>query len=143
MNSGDLIASVAVLLALQFTAFGWRINREVQMEDAQRRTWFPLPDYLNVGSMLAVLACVVVPVLAAQTATRLARTVLSICFVLIAFHPISMAAHYRLFSKAGRTIYIERGKDYPWITGQEVASVVISILCSCAAAYFTWTRSGA
>jgi hypothetical protein len=60
MNSAGLIASVAVLLALQFTAFGWRITRELQMEDAKRRTWFPLPDYLNVASMLvALFRCVI------------------------------------------------------------------------------------
>jgi hypothetical protein len=141
MNPPDSIAVVSILLALQFTAFGWRITREIQMEDSGRRTWFPLPDYLNVACMLAVALAVMVPVLAGTASTKVVRSVLAVSFVLIVFHPITMAAHNRLFSRTGRAIYDEQGRDYPWITRQELVSVVLSMVCAAGAGWLAWTRA--
>src|ERR1700722_8268162 len=91
---------VSGLIALQFIAFGWRINREIAVGDQRRKTWLPMPDWLNLLSLLAVvLFCVALPL--GFGAVRAASAVLSAGYVLIAFHPISEAAHYRLFSKNG------------------------------------------
>jgi len=38
------------LIALQFVAFGWRLNREIAVGDQQRRTWLPAVDWLNLIS---------------------------------------------------------------------------------------------
>ena len=49
------LQAIIGVLALQFAAFGWRINREITVGDDQRRTWLPLPDWVNLVSMIAVL----------------------------------------------------------------------------------------
>jgi hypothetical protein len=116
------------LIGLQFAAFGWRINREISVGDAGRRQWLPLPDRLNVLSMAAVIAFLIVIPLVTDEYYWLSRIVLGVGYVLLGFHPITMAAHYRLFSREGRAIYTNNGKDYPKVTGQEWVSLVISLI---------------
>ena len=59
---------------------------------------------------------------------RISGTVLGIGYFILAFHPVTMAAHYRLWSREGRSIYSSKGKDYPYATGQEIAIFVLSLL---------------
>lgn len=128
---------VPALLALQFAVFGWRIAREVSLGDEGRRTWLLLSDFLNLLSMLAVVSlCVVLP-LRTGTFSTLSRVALGVGYVLICFTPLIIAGHYRLFSREGRTIYEEAGRDYPWLTGQEgflalltVAAVAALVIAS-------------
>ena len=127
---------VPVLLGLQFAAFGWRILREISLEDQRRRTWFPLPDYINILAMLAVIALCIVWPLHNGASEDLSRACTAAAAVLIGFHPVSMAAHYRLFARSGRRIYVEQGRDYPWITAQEAFFVSISVIAATAAALF-------
>lgn len=130
---------ISALIALQFVAFGWRINREIPLGDAGRRTWLPAPDFLNLLSMLAVMAfCVALPL--ASNFTKAAHTVLAMGYSFIAFHPISEAAHYRLFSKKGRSIYDGPRGDYPWITDQEIITVVISLICAGVFGIMAWSK---
>jgi hypothetical protein len=131
-------ALVSALLALQFVAFGWRINREIAVGDEDRKTWLPLPDYLNVALLLTVVFCCVVTRSVNWPLPRTEAAVLSFGYVMIAFHPVSEAAHYRLFSKSGRSIYLKKpGDDFPWATGQETLTVALSLIFAAAAAYFT------
>ena len=39
ISNNSLVPSI---LALQFVAFGWRINREIPVGDSGRKTWFPM-----------------------------------------------------------------------------------------------------
>src|SRR5208337_2744474 len=126
-------ALVPALIALQFVAFGWRLNREITVGDKHRKTWLPLPDCLNLLSLVAVVTCCLVVPLASGVFGKLAAAILSFGYSLIAFHPISEAAHYRLFSKGGRSIYLNTPNgDYPWITDQEVVSVLVSVVLASA-----------
>jgi hypothetical protein len=138
---------VSALLALQFVAFGWRLNREITVGDKGNKTWLPLPDYLNLSSFVAVVfCCVVIPLVSgsyvrvpSEAVSRVANTTLSVGYVLIAFHPISQAAHYRFFSKEGRSIYLRTPNgDYPWYTGQEIFSVTLSLIFASIAGCFAW-----
>lgn len=87
----------AALLALQFAAFGWRVNREISVGDAGRRMWLPLPDIVNVFSLFGVVVfCVVVPLSVGQF-LPMSKRMLGGAATLIAFHPVTMAAHYGLF----------------------------------------------
>jgi hypothetical protein len=130
----------ALVLALQFAAFGWRINREIPVGDSGRKTWFPLPDILNVVSMFAVVwFCVVSPIVDGQF-NKSSRVALAVAFVLIAFHPVSMVGHYRLFTKHGRHVYTERGEDFPYYTATEIASVVLAIALAVAVGVWGWCR---
>ncbi len=61
---------------------------------------------------------------------------LAVAFILIAFHPISMTAHYRLLSAKGRYIYKERGHDYPYCTGPEIVMVLMAILFATVGGWF-------
>jgi len=100
---------VAVILALHFAAFGWRIGREIQLEDEGRRTWLLLADYVSFLSMLAVVAlCIVLP-LTTGTFGKVSQGTLSAAAVFIVFYPIVLAGHYRLFSRYGRSIYMPEG----------------------------------
>jgi hypothetical protein len=120
---------ITALIALQFVAFGWRINREIPLGDQGRRTWLPLPDYINVLSLFAVLFICAVGPLAGWSSDRLSTAALGAGWSLMAFHPISVAAHYRLFSSSGRSIYLKApNDDFPWITGQEGMSVCVSLV---------------
>src|SRR6202522_2416164 len=102
------------LIALQFVAFGWRVNREITLRDADRGSWIPVPDVLNIMSLLATVICLIVVPIATDTYFWLSRIVLGAGYILIAFHPFTMAAHYRLWSRDGRNKYVTAGKDYPY-----------------------------
>lgn len=131
---------VPVLLGLQFAAFGWRINREIEVGDQKRVTWLPVSDYLNIVSLLSVVSLCIVWPLSTGEFSRVAKTALAIGYTLVAFHPINVAAHYRLlFSKAGRSIYLKTpGGDYPYITGQEAISLAISLVMATIAGCSVW-----
>jgi hypothetical protein len=130
---------VSALIALQFISFGWRLNREITVGDGKRKTWLPLPDYLNVLSLFAIISiCVVIP-LAGGKCDRLANAALVVGYALIAFHPINEASHYRLFSGKGRSVYLSKSDgDYPWITDQEIFSVILTFVVASIAWYVAW-----
>lgn len=96
--------------------------------------WLPLPDILNLLSLIAATWFCVIGPTDGYVQPRAARLVFSVAFVLLAFHPINVAAHYRLFSKRGRSIYPERDRDYPYATGQELLTVVVTITLAAAVA---------
>lgn len=125
---------VPTLLALQFAIFGWRIAREISVGDQGRRTWLFLSDYLNFGAMLAVVvACIVMPI-GGGSFSRVSESVLAGAYVFVAFTPLIIAGHYRLFSRLGRSIYAQQNRDVPWLTDQEA---VISFVALGASAFAT------
>jgi hypothetical protein len=70
------------------------VNREISIIDEERRTWLPLPDILNIVSLMSVVAfCVVVPLACGKYGVWSLR-VLAGAATLISFHPLTMAAHY-------------------------------------------------
>ena len=147
MNAHVVSPIVAPLLAIQFAAFGWRINREIPLGDQGRRTWFPLPDFVNILSMLCVVVFAIVLPLANDPFPRVAWIVIGVAYVLLAFHPVTLAAHYRLWSKGGRAVYIQEGnkhcrKDggFPYATGQEIISLLVSLSSAIITAWFLWQR---
>lgn len=136
MTTFNSIALVPAILALQFVAFGWRISREIPVGDQGRKTWFPIPDVINIVSMLAVVVlCVVVPLRAASFG-RPSRIALAAAFVLIAFHPIELVGHYRLFSKHGRHFYTDKDRDYPYCTRAEALLVLAGLLLASGAGWY-------
>src|ERR1700727_2706600 len=110
------------LIALQFVAFGWRVSREIQLGDASRATWVPIPDVLNIMSLLATVICLIVVPIATDSYFWLSRVVLGAGYVLIAFHPFTMAAHYRLWSRKSKSGHVTDAKDYPYATSDELIS---------------------
>ena len=124
------------LIALQFAALGWRVNREINLGDSGRATWIPIPDVLNIMSLLATGICLIVVPIATDSYFWLSRMVVGAGYVLIAFHPFTMAAHYLLWSRGGRSKYITDGNDYPYATGEELVSSSLSVLLAILAAAY-------
>jgi hypothetical protein len=124
------------LIALQFIAFGWRVNREISLGDAARGTWVLIPDVLNIMSLFAAVICLIVLPIATDSYFWLSRMVLGAGYVLIAFHPFTMAAHYLLWNRGGRSKYITDGNDYPYATGEELVSSSLSVLLAILAAAY-------
>ena len=120
--------TVTLLVALQFAAFGWRINREITVGDEERRTWFPVADYVNVIMLfLTISCCIVIPLVFGSFGT-LKKMVLVAAAILLAFHPITTAGHYGLITKRGREYYADPEEDYPYTTREEIVCFVISII---------------
>ena len=136
MTAEVLATLVTSALALQFAAFGWRILREIQLGDENRRTWFLVSDWLIIGSMCAVVAfCVVLPLAGLGNESQVAKAIAS-AYVLIAAHPINTAAHYRLFSRYGRAKYRQAGRDVPYISDQEWLTLAVTVAALAATLVF-------
>jgi len=140
MTPDTLYRLAPPLIALQFAAFGWRVNREINLGDSGRATWIPIPDVLNIMSLLATVICLIVVPIATDSYFWLSRVVLGAGYILIAFHPFTMAAHYRLWSRDGRNKYVTAGKDYPYATGEELVSSSLSIILAVLAATYIGTH---
>jgi hypothetical protein len=140
MTPDTLYRLAPPLIALQFAAFGWRVNREINLGDSGRATWIPIPDVLNIMSLLATVICLIVVPIATDSYFWLSRVVLGAGYVLIAFHPFTLAAHYRLWSRDGRNKYVTAGKDYPYATGEELVSSSLSIILAVLAATYIGTH---
>lgn len=126
LNSETLATLVTAALGLQFAAFGWRILREIQLEDEGRRTWFLVTDFFIILSMGATVAnCIVLPLAGHRDPLLIARTV-AIAYIVIVAHPLNTAAHYRLFSPWGRTKYRQQGRDVPYVTDQEWITLLLT-----------------
>lgn len=130
-RGGDMQAQnySAILIAIQIAFLGWRINREIPLGDQGRRTWFPISDYLNVISMfLVVWFCIVGPLNSSGQADDTAKLVLSVGFALVVMHPINMIGHYRFLTRNGRHVYTLAGRDYPYVTGHEWVTLILTAL---------------
>ena len=135
----DFQPLIAPVLALQFAAFGWRILREIKVGDEGRRTWFPFYDCINILALVcATLFCIVIP-LATNGYSQMSKTVLAVAYILIALHPINGAAHYRLFSREGRHMYTRQGRDYPYMTDQEIVTTIVTLILAAAGGWCVYT----
>jgi hypothetical protein len=137
---------VALLIALQFAAFGWRINREITVGDKGEKTWLPVTDIVNICCMLLTLTfCILTPLVVGRF-TPLSVAMLGFSFTLIFSHPINMLAHYELLKGPGRRKYAKTtssGKaiDFdllPYWPLQERVSVSVSLIAAGIIAIFLY-----
>lgn len=77
--------------------------------------------------MVGVLNCIVFPLAGVSDTARFIQT-LSVAYVIVAAYPINTAAHYRLFSRSGRSKYKQEGRDYPYITDQEWMTLIVTFV---------------
>jgi hypothetical protein len=128
------------LIALQLVAFGWRVNREINLRDADRGSWIPIPDVLNMMSLLATVICLIVVPITTGAYFWLSRIVLGAGYVLIAFHPFTTAAHYRVWSGETKSGHVTDGKDHPYATGEELISASLSLILAAVSAFYIGTH---
>src|ERR1700722_11697212 len=136
MTPDTLYRLAPPLIALQFVAFGWRVNRELDLGYPDRGTFVLIPDVLNIMSLFVAVICLIVLPIATDTYFWLSRMVLAGGYVLIAFHPFTMAAHYRLWSREGVRKHVRDGKGYPYATTEELVSSSLSVVLSVSAAAY-------
>lgn len=136
MTPDTLYRLAPFLIALQFAAFGWRVNRELNLGYAERGTFVLIPDLLNIMSLFAAVIGLIVLPIATGNYFWLSRMVLAGGYVLIAFHPFTMAAHYRLWSREGTRKHARDGQDYPYATTEELVSSFLSVVLSVSVAAY-------
>ena len=140
MTPDTLLKLAPPLIALQFAAFAWRVNREINLGAAERQPYIPIPDCLNILSLFATVICLIVVPIATDSYLWLSRMVLVIGYVLIAFHPLTIAAHFRLWSRGVKGKYIAAGKDDPYATGEELVLSSLSVVVAILAAVYIGTH---
>jgi hypothetical protein len=103
------------------------MNREINHGEGDRANWIPLPDLLNIASLFATVVFLIVLPIATVEYFWISRIVLGIGYVLIAFHPFTVSAHYCLWRKQDRKKYVAEGKNHPYATGEELVLTVLSV----------------
>jgi len=116
------------LIALQFFAFGWSVNREINLADADRQSVISLPDLINILSLFATVSCLIVLPILTETDFWLSRMVLSCAYILIAFHPVTIAAHYGLWRRKGKSRKATDGSSSPYANREELSTSLLSVL---------------
>jgi hypothetical protein len=116
------------LLVLQFLAFGWSVSREIHAADADRQIVIPLPDVINIMSLFATVGCLIVLPITTESYFWLSRIVLGCAYVLIAFHPITIAAHYGLWKRKGKSKEVTDGARSPYVSREELITSLLSVL---------------
>ena len=132
MTPDTLYRLAPPLIALQFAALGWRVNRELNLGHAERGTFVLIPDVLNVLSLFAAVICLIVLPVTTDTYLWLSRMVLAGGYMLIAFYPLTTAAHYRLWSRDRLRKDVRDGN--PYATPEELVLSFLSVALSVAAA---------
>ncbi len=120
ISLGELWQSASVVLALQATSIGWRINRESQLAEDGKPTWMPVADILNLIALaVSVLGVFVSPVLGVST-VQTAATVFGLVLILMLGHVVALAGHYELFKWGPRS--------HTYLPDQEWYAVVATML---------------
>jgi hypothetical protein len=122
------------LIALQFLAFGWRVNREINVPNTERQTVIPLPDVINIISLFTAVGCLVVLPMVTESYFWLSRIVLGGGYVLIAFYPFTIAAHYRLWRREVPTRKTTDRANSPYANREELLTSILSVLIAAVAA---------
>jgi len=102
MAPSSLYALAPTLITLQFAAFGWRMNRQINHGESRGSKWLPLPDILNVLSLFASVTCLIALPIVTTDYVWLSRIAAGVGYVLVAFHPFSVSAHYCLWTGGQR-----------------------------------------
>jgi len=124
------------LIALQFLALGWKVNREINLPHTDRQTVIPLPDVINIMSLFATVGCLVVLPMVTESYDWLSRIVLGSGYVLIAFYPFTVAAHYRLWTRETPSRKTKDGAESPYLNREELLTSILSVVIAGIAATY-------
>ena len=116
------------LIALQFLAFAWGVNREIKASSTERQTVIPLPDVINIISLFTTVGCLVVLPMVTESYYWLSRIVLGSGYVLIAFYPFTIAAHYGLWTREVPSRKTRDGAKPTYANREELLTSILSVL---------------
>jgi hypothetical protein len=122
------------LIGLQFLALGWKVNREINLPNTERQTVIPLPDVINIMSLFATVGCLVVLPMVTESYYWLSRIVLGSGYVLIAFYPFTVAAHYGLWTREVPSRKTRDGAKPTYVNREELLTSILSVLIAGVAA---------
>ena len=134
MTPDTLYKLTPPLISLQFLALCWTVNREIKIAGAERQSVIPLPDVINILSLFATVGCLVVLPLATESYLWLSRMILGAAYVLIAFHPFTVAAQYQLWRRKERRENVTDGAGSPYANRQQCMISLFSVLIATAVA---------
>lgn len=111
LEFGQLWEAASVLLALQASSFGWRINRETDAAEKGEKTWLPVADGVNLAAMCTSVLCVfIAPILGLWSIEGAIRS-FGVVVILTFGHAVALAAHYELFTDGKRSsVYFPFGE---------------------------------
>jgi hypothetical protein len=99
IDYSELWQGAAILLALQVTAFYWRIQRELAMADKREASWFPFAECLNLAGILVSLFGVFLLPAVGIGGPRFAQMAFGLVALLFVGHVFALAGHYELYSR--------------------------------------------
>ncbi len=142
MTLESMYSLAGPVVLMQFLAVGWTVNREVHAQDAHKHAVIALPDVLNIMSLFATIALVIVSPMVTTMPPSLACAVLGGAYVLIAFHPLSVAAHFGVWRRnAGRKDPAAQGdQPLPYPNSLELALALGSSLLALGVAAWIGTH---
>lgn len=119
---GDLWTVAAVLAGFQLAAVGFRINREIYMEERYETTWLTLADgFVGLSLLVLVFGVFAAPIFGTAD-VNLAERLLGLSLVLFVSAGFVLVGHYNLYGTWGRNG--PRGQ----VTKQECAAVAFTLL---------------
>ena len=125
MTLEALYCLTAPLILLQVLALGWTVDRQIRAPVAQRQSVIALTDVLNIFSLFAVVAFVILMPLISGSHLLLARAVLGGAYVLLCFYPLTVGSQHRLWR---RDTEGAGSSSLAYAHREELALAVISVL---------------
>jgi hypothetical protein len=116
--------AAAVLIGFQFTAFGWRLQREMSMARDGQTIWLPPAEYLNLTSLLCTASVFVLPIFRLATIDRV-QHLFGLAIVLLAGYPFALAGHYGILFNKGR-----EGTPGKYAHWQEITVIAVTTFLS-------------
>jgi hypothetical protein len=122
MTLNDLQQMAGILIGFQITIFTFRITRELNLDRKQR--WFPLPDFINLISVLiTVLFIFIYPLKTNKNIDLLlCKDLFGLSILLFVIYPFALVGHYDLFQVPSR-----RNEQQKYITKQEMIVLIIGL----------------
>ncbi len=142
MTQETLHLLAAPLFMLQFLAFGWSVHREINTAKPDRQIVLSLPDVVNLLCMFATVGCAIVLSIATESYFWLSRMVVSGAYVMIAFYPLAIAAHYRLWRREGIRMRVGDGAGSHYVNREELAVSLLSFLIAIVVAAYLGMHGG-
>jgi hypothetical protein len=110
------------------------VNREINAPNTERQPVIPLPDVINIMSLFTTVGCLVVLPMVTESYSWITRIVLGGGYVLIAFYPITVAAHFGLWTRDVPSRKIRDRANSPYVNREELITSILSILIAGVAA---------
>jgi len=100
LNLADVWISASVIIGFSSTAFAYRIQRELGVDEQGDETWFPLADRLNLTALVVIIGGVfLLPAIGLPDSTAFAQEALGLGLLLFAGYPFAVVAHYGFHRK--------------------------------------------